>query len=67
METPQTHCYAVGTVTLLWKCYKVHRSCYHGKPNMSQYLYQIVLCVFTHADNPFQTVIKQNSSNDNEN
>jgi hypothetical protein len=38
METPQTHCYAAGIVTLLWKCYKVHRSCYHGKPNMSQYV-----------------------------
>jgi hypothetical protein len=38
MEAPQTHCYAAGTVTLLWKCYKVHRSCYHGKPNMSQYI-----------------------------
>jgi hypothetical protein len=37
MEKPQTHCYAAGTVTLQWKCYKVHRSCYHGKPNMSQY------------------------------
>jgi hypothetical protein len=37
METPQTHCYAAGNVTLLWKCCKVHRSCYHGKPNMSQY------------------------------
>jgi hypothetical protein len=41
METPQTHCYAAGTVTLLWQCYKVHRSCYQGKPNMSQYLYLI--------------------------
>jgi hypothetical protein len=23
MEMPQTHCYATGTVTLLWKCYKL--------------------------------------------
>jgi hypothetical protein len=38
METPQTHCYAAGTVTLLWQSYKVHRSCYHGKPDMSQYI-----------------------------
>jgi hypothetical protein len=51
METPQTHCYAAGTVTLLWKCYKVHRSGYHGKPNMSQYIfcdinvYTQILCI----------------------
>jgi hypothetical protein len=32
-----THCYATGTVTLQWKCNMVHRSCYQGKPNMSQY------------------------------
>jgi hypothetical protein len=37
MEMPQTHCYATVTVTLLWKCHKMHRSCYQGKPNMSQY------------------------------
>jgi hypothetical protein len=37
MEMQQTHCYATGTVTLLWKCYRMHRSCYQGKPNMSQY------------------------------
>jgi len=23
MEMPQTHCYATGTVTLLWKCHKL--------------------------------------------
>jgi hypothetical protein len=23
MEMPQTHCYATGIVTLLWKCYKL--------------------------------------------
>jgi hypothetical protein len=23
METPQTHCYAAGTVTLPWKCNKL--------------------------------------------
>jgi hypothetical protein len=32
-----THCYTTGTATLLWKCNMVHRSCYQGKPNMSQY------------------------------
>jgi hypothetical protein len=26
------------TITLLWKCNMVHRSCYQGKPNMSQYV-----------------------------
>jgi hypothetical protein len=26
----QTHCYATGTVTLLWKCNMVHRSCHQG-------------------------------------
>jgi hypothetical protein len=31
METPQ------NVSTLLWKCHKVHRSCYQVKPNMSQY------------------------------
>jgi hypothetical protein len=41
METPQTHCYAAGTVTLLWKCNMVHRSCYQGKPDMSQYRIQL--------------------------
>jgi hypothetical protein len=50
METPQTHCYAAGTVTLLWKCYKVHRSCYHGKPNMPQYKIEMKMgpyvCIF---------------------
>jgi hypothetical protein len=30
MEMPQTHCYATVTVTLPWKCYRVHRSCYQG-------------------------------------
>jgi hypothetical protein len=30
MEMLQTHCYATGTVTLLWKR--------HQRPNMSQYL-----------------------------
>jgi hypothetical protein len=25
------------TIALLWKCNMVHRSCYQGKPNMSQY------------------------------
>jgi hypothetical protein len=31
METPQTHCYAAGTVTLLWKCCNsllYNRHCY---------------------------------------
>jgi hypothetical protein len=27
------------TITLLWKCNMVHRSCYQGKPNMSQYVF----------------------------
>jgi hypothetical protein len=26
-----------GTIMLLWKCNMVHRSCYQGKPDMSQY------------------------------
>jgi len=35
MEMPQTHCYATGTVTLLWKCYKLivmqqALLCYYG-------------------------------------
>jgi hypothetical protein len=29
-EMQQTHCYATGTVMLLWKCNRVHRSCYQG-------------------------------------
>jgi hypothetical protein len=31
METPQTHCYAAGTVTLLWKCHNSlsRNSSYH--------------------------------------
>jgi hypothetical protein len=33
----QTHYYSTVTITLLWKCNMVHRSCYHGKRNMSQY------------------------------
>jgi hypothetical protein len=32
MEMLQTHCYATGTATLLWKR--------HQGPNMSQYTYQ---------------------------
>jgi hypothetical protein len=28
----QTHCYARDTVTLLWKCYRVHRSCHQVNP-----------------------------------
>jgi hypothetical protein len=36
-----THCYTTGTATLLWKFNMVHRSCYQGKPNMSQYVYEI--------------------------
>jgi hypothetical protein len=38
MEMQQTHYYTTGTATLPWKCNMVHRSCYQGKPNMSQYL-----------------------------
>jgi hypothetical protein len=38
MEMQYTHCYTTGTVTSLWKCNMVHRSCYHGKRNMSQYV-----------------------------
>jgi hypothetical protein len=38
MEMQQTH-YTTGTATLPWKCNMVHRSCYQGKPNMSQYIY----------------------------
>jgi hypothetical protein len=37
MEMQQTHYYTTGTATLPWKCNMVHRSCYQGKPNMSQY------------------------------
>jgi hypothetical protein len=39
MEMQQTHYYTTGTATLPWKCTMVHRSCYQGKPNMSQYIY----------------------------
>jgi hypothetical protein len=42
METTQTHCYVAGTVTLPWKCNMVHRSCYQGKPDMSQYVVFII-------------------------
>jgi hypothetical protein len=38
MEMQQTHYYTTGTATLPWKCNMVHRSCYQGKPNMSQYI-----------------------------
>jgi hypothetical protein len=30
----QTHYYSTVTITLLWKCNMVRRSCYHGKRNM---------------------------------
>jgi hypothetical protein len=40
MEMQQTHYYTTGTATLPWKCNMVHRSCYQGKPNMSQYYLQ---------------------------
>jgi hypothetical protein len=33
-----THRYTTGTATLPWKCNMVHRLCYQGKPDMSQYL-----------------------------
>jgi hypothetical protein len=33
-----SHCYATVTAMLLWKCNMVHRSCYQGKPDMSQYI-----------------------------
>jgi hypothetical protein len=47
MEMQQTHYYTTGTATLPWKCNMVHRSCYQGKPNMSQYIYGlIVVCVY---------------------
>jgi hypothetical protein len=38
MEMQQTHYYTTGTATLPGKCNMVHRSCYQGKPNMSQYI-----------------------------
>jgi hypothetical protein len=38
MEMQYTQCYTTGTVTLLWKCNMVQRSCYQDKPNMSQYV-----------------------------
>jgi RNA polymerase-binding transcription factor DksA len=35
---------------LLWKCNMVHRSCYQGKPDMSQYkIFQLVLGISRHA------------------
>jgi hypothetical protein len=37
MEMQQTHYYTTGAATSPWKCNMVHRSCYQGKPNMSQY------------------------------
>jgi hypothetical protein len=37
IEMQQTHYYTTGTAMLPWKCNMVHRSCYQGKPNMSQY------------------------------
>jgi hypothetical protein len=42
MEMQQTHYYTTGTATLPWKCNMVHRSCYQGKPNMSQYVKALV-------------------------
>jgi hypothetical protein len=48
MEMQQTHCYTTWTITLLWKCNMVHRSCYQGKPNMSQYIY-IYIYIHTHT------------------
>jgi hypothetical protein len=47
MEMQQTHYYTTVTITLLWKRNMVHRSCYHGKRNMSQYLQRM----FTHFSN----------------
>jgi hypothetical protein len=45
----QTHYYTTGTATLPWKCNMLHRSCYQGKPNMSQYIYiYIYLIHFTY-------------------
>jgi hypothetical protein len=38
MEMQYFHCYTTVTAMLLWKCNMVHRSCYQGKPDMSQYL-----------------------------
>jgi hypothetical protein len=39
MEMLQTHCYATGTITLLWKCYRVHRSCHQGNPTCNNMNY----------------------------
>jgi hypothetical protein len=50
MEMQYTHCYTTGTVTLLWKCNMIHRSCYQGKPSMSQYVFMYVCeCVCVSA------------------
>jgi hypothetical protein len=46
MEMQRTYCYATGTITLQWKCNMVHRSCYQGKPNMSQY-YALLYALYT--------------------
>jgi hypothetical protein len=54
MEMPHTHCYATATVTLLWKRYRVHRSCYQGKPNMSHYILKLSRYKF-----PIQNGLKQ--------
>jgi hypothetical protein len=43
MEMQQTHYYTTGTATLPWKCNMVHRSCYQGKPNMSQYVFRCLV------------------------
>jgi hypothetical protein len=32
MEMQQTDCYATGTVMLLWKRNRVHKSCHQGNP-----------------------------------
>jgi hypothetical protein len=43
MEMEQTHCYATGTVTLLWKRNRVHRLCHQGNPKyVTIYIYTYI-------------------------
>jgi hypothetical protein len=43
----QTHCYATGTATLLWKRNRVHRSCHQGNPKyVTVYLHTISVCFY---------------------
>jgi hypothetical protein len=64
IEMPETHCYATATVALLWKCYRVHRSCHQGNPtcNIASSLRLLVPSIIKHiiiSSYPFPNLIRE--------